>query len=227
MADRTESLVYTRDASRRIDAEAASDYGIQGIVLMENAARGVAAIAHRMASAAGGPARIVLVCGSGNNGGDGWAAARHLTALGHRCRIIATAPPRPESDAETNASIAKRMKIPVDMGGEVEIPEADLVIDAILGTGLDREVAGSAAAWIEAINHSSAPVLAVDLPSGMDADSGRALGHAVRADRTATFVGWKAGFLDETGRDLLGRIEVVEIGIPEVLKQRHGRPARA
>ncbi|HBZ97602.1 MAG TPA: bifunctional ADP-dependent NAD(P)H-hydrate dehydratase/NAD(P)H-hydrate epimerase, partial [Phycisphaerales bacterium] len=69
--------------------------------------------------------------------------------------------------------------------------------------------------------------LAVDLPSGMDADSGRALGHAVRADRTATFVGWKAGFLDETGRDLLGRIEVVEIGIPEVLKQRHGRPARA
>tara|TARA_Y100000589_G_scaffold144843_1_gene138464 strand:- start:13396 stop:14079 length:684 start_codon:yes stop_codon:yes gene_type:complete len=226
MEDATERLVYTRDASRRIDEEAAATYGIPGIVLMENAARGVAAIAHRMVARAGRPARILLVCGTGNNGGDGWAAARHLTTLGHRCRIAAVGAPRPGSDAETNAEISTRMEIPSVTGGPTGFSDADLVIDALFGTGLDRDVTGLAKEWIEAINGCSRPVLAVDVPSGLDADLGRPLGHAVRADRTATFVGWKAGFVEESARAWTGGIEIVGIGIPDVLKRRHGRPRR-
>lgn len=225
MHDQTNRLEYTRDAIRLVDAEAISIYGIPGIELMENAARGVTGCAQRMVESLGRPARILVVCGTGNNGGDGWAAARQLAHAGHQCVIAATGEPRPDSDAQTNAAIAARMELPTTMGGPPAVPDVDLIIDALLGTGLDREVTGPAAAWIDAINRSPVPVLAVDLPSGMDADTGQPLGKAVRADCTVTFVGWKVGFRAPAAAPLLGRVEVAGIGIPAVLAERHGRPA--
>jgi NAD(P)H-hydrate epimerase len=224
MHDPMNNLVYSRDAVRRVDAEAVSTFGIPSIVLMENAACGVANCAHRMVATIGRPARILVVCGTGNNGGDGWAAARHLTILGHECTIAATGEPQPGSDARTNADIAQRMKLPFAIGEPPAITDVDLVIDALLGTGLARDVTGPAAAWIDAINNAPMPVLAVDLPSGMDADTGLPRGTAVRADCTVTFVGRKLGFLESTAPSRLGRVEIVDIGVPTILKQRHGRP---
>ena len=215
-------LVYSREAVRHVDAEAIAHYGIPGIVLMENAARGAADLAHGMLTALDRPARILVACGTGNNGGDGWAAARHLSNRGHDVRIAALGPSREDSDAAVNARIAEVMRLPVETNAELDASGADLVIDALLGTGLDRDVSGRARDWIEAINAQSTPVLALDLPSGLDADTGRPLGTAIKADCTATFVGWKHGFLEEEATAWLGRVEVIDIGVPLLLKERHG-----
>ena len=216
-------LIYSREAVRRVDAEAIASYGIPGIVLMENAARGSADLAHDMLAALDRPARILVACGTGNNGGDGWAAARHLSNRGHDVRIAALGPSREGSDAAVNARIAEAMRLPVETDVALNASGVDLVIDALLGTGLDRDVSGRARDWIEAINAQSAPVLALDLPSGLDTDTGRPLGTAIRADCTATFVGWKQGFLEDGAATWLGRVEVIDIGIPLLLKVRHGR----
>ncbi|MDG1899964.1 MAG: NAD(P)H-hydrate epimerase [Phycisphaerales bacterium] len=215
-------LVYSRDAARRIDADAIETYGIPGIVLMENAARGAADLACDMLATRDHPCRIVVACGTGNNGGDGWAAARHLSNRGHLVRIATIGPCRPGSDAAINERIAGAMDLTVE--SRLDLDGSDLIVDALLGTGLDRAVDGRTRDWIEAINAHGAPVLSMDVPSGLDADSGMPLGTAISADRTATFVGWKKGFLENDASRWLGRIHTVEIGIPTTLKERHGHP---
>lgn len=215
-------LIYSREAARRIDADAIETYGIPGIVLMENAARGAAELACDMLAARDRPSRIVVACGTGNNGGDGWAAARHLCNRGHLVHVSTIGPCRPGSDAAVNERISRGMDLSI--GSRLDLDEPDLIVDAMLGTGLDRAVEGRTRDWIEAINAHPAPVLSMDLPSGLDADSGMPLGTAIRADRTATFVGWKKGFLEKSASRWLGRVHVVEIGIPQSLKRRHGHP---
>jgi len=217
-------LVYTREAVRRVDADAMSHYGMHGIVLMENAARGAARLANGLLAPLERPARILVACGTGNNGGDGWAAARHMANRGHDVRIAALGPSREGSDAAVNARIATAMQLPVDTNAALDASGVDLVIDALLGTGLDRDVTGRARNWIEVINAQPMPVLAMDLPSGLDADTGRPLGAAIEADCTATFVGWKQGFLNKGATTWLGRVEVIDIGVPRLLKERYGQP---
>lgn len=225
--------MFSRSAARAVDRGAIDEYGLPGIVLMENAARGVATAAMQLAPAG----RIVIVCGTGNNGGDGWAAARHLANAGRDIVIIMLGEPDPRSDAAINRRVVQRMGLATMIADTSESTEpasvlhgAGLVIDAIFGTGLSRPVEhGPARTWIDAVNASGRPVLAVDLPSGLDADLGHPLGVAVRATRTVTFLGPKPGFLVPGAETWTGTWSVADIGVPIDLRSRFGTvmPRRA
>ena len=194
------------------------DYASPGIVLMENAARGIAEIATGMVPV-GSP--VAIVCGPGNNGGDGFAAARHLANSGYQPRLHLAVPPeslKPGSDPAVNFAIASAMGIP--LRDALDLEDAALVLDAVFGTGLQREVREPFRAVLETIRDAGCPVLAVDLPSGLDADTGAVLGVCVRADVTATMVAPKTGFLIGEGPGHVGRVEVVDIGAPAAILAR-------
>jgi NAD(P)H-hydrate epimerase len=223
---RTEYML-DRESVRQVDRAAIEEYGIPGVVLMENAARGLASVALAMLrDASGDPPSVLIVCGSGNNGGDGYALGRHLHNAGVRVTFAALGAPRGGSDAATNRNIALKMglgEVPAARAGEHL--DRDLIVDGIFGTGLDRPVRGEAAEIIDLINESSRPVLAIDVPSGLDCDTGRPLGTAIRATRTVTFVGRKPALNDPGARAFVGEVSVADIGAPVELLQRFGRPA--
>lgn len=180
--------------------------GIPGMALMEAAGAAVAAEAARLAP--DGP--VVVVAGPGNNGGDGFVAARLLAAAGRPVQLLLHGDPaRLRGDAAT-----ARDRWPGGVAPAVPpLPEAALVIDALFGAGLDRPLAGAAAALVAAMDAHPAPVLAVDLPSGLAADTGQVLGAAARAAATVTFFRRKPGHLLEPGRSLCGRLVLADIGI--------------
>ena len=221
-----QELVLSRDQVREVDRRAIDYYGIPGIVLMENASRGLAQFARQELAGSSSP-RVAIVTGTGNNAGDGFAVARHLhNAQCSPIVLIAGPEPRIAGDARINLQIIKRMGLclklltqdqrGLDQLGD-ELQRADLVIDAIFGTGLSGQVRGFYKDVIEQINSSSTPVLAVDIPSGLDCDTGQPLGLAVRAQTTVTFVARKIGF-DAPGADAYtGQVFVVDIGAPREL----------
>ena len=218
--------ILDRESVRAVDRAAVEEYGIPGIVLMENAARGLADQALRMlAEAPNSHPTALIVCGSGNNGGDGYALGRHLHNAGVNVVLVHLGEPRAGADAAIHREICQKM-------GLCEVPlekiatraDADLIVDAIFGTGLDRAVRGPAAQAIEWINGPSAPVLAVDVPSGLDCDTGEVLGTAVRADCTVTFVAKKPGLIKAAAKEYVGKVVVADIGAPIELVQRLGRP---
>lgn len=222
--------VFDRDAVRAVDRLAIDEFGIPGLVLMENAARGVAEQAMRMLADHAGPPRVLIVCGSGNNGGDGYALARHLHNRAVDVVIAALGQPQPKSDAGVNRVICEKMRLTIidadqllRADGTSDSAEYALIVDAIFGTGLDRQVSGAAAELIRWINNSERSVLAVDVPSGLDCDSGLPLGACVRASATVTFVGMKSGFLELAAQKWLGEISVADIGVPRELVERLGR----
>lgn len=219
-----EIIVFDRQAVRAVDRAAIEEYGIPGILLMENAARGLLAHALKMLAP---QSRVLIVCGSGNNGGDGYALARHLHNHDVSLLIASLGEPKPQSDAGINRTICDKMSLRQrafeEVARETNGREFDLIVDAIFGTGLDRPPAGAAAEAIDWINRAQRPVLAVDVPSGMDCDTGRPLGLCVKATATVTFVGMKAGFLDFEAQKLLGDVVVADIGAPRELIERFGR----
>lgn len=232
---KTAGPVLTRDAVRAVDRDAIEQYGIPSIVLMENAAIGLTAQALRMLEAmedGAAPKRVAIICGSGNNGGDGYAMARHLHNAGVTVTVIALKQPRGGTDAAVNAQICLRMSIKrIDLDGAESVEraaglmgEADLLVDALFGTGLDRPLEGDVAHLIETINASGRPVLAVDLPSGLDCDTGDVLGTAVRATATVTFVARKPCCERIDAQQYLGEVSVAPIGAPDELIDRHGQP---
>jgi NAD(P)H-hydrate epimerase len=173
-------------------------------------------------------ARCLILCGPGNNGGDGGVVARHLDAWGHSVRVVWFA--RPDGlrgDAATQWTILARSGLDQTAWEDESsvTPErldalldgADWIIDALLGTGLSRPVEGVLRTVIEAINRAGKSVLALDLPSGLDADRGVPLGAAVRARATATFVAPKLGFSAPGASDYTGEVVVVDIGLPRCL----------
>ena len=167
---------------------------------------------------------MLIVCGGGNNGGDGYALARHLHNAGVTPILLPLPEPRPDTDAATNLAICRAMNLREIGAGEVDSPvaDADLVVDGIFGTGLDRPATDDAADVIQWINTTKRPVLAVDVPSGLDCDTGEPLGAAVRADRTVTFVAVKPGMLRAKARPYIGKVVVVGIGAPIELIERYG-----
>ena len=183
--------------------------GVPGLTLMRRAGQAVAEAARRGLEAG---SCIAVLCGAGNNGGDGYVAASRLRGFGFAVRLFALAPPSAATDAAQAAEL---------WGGPVEPfsafqPEAfGLVIDALLGAGLTRAVTGDCAALIERLNAAGRHVLAVDLPSGVDGDTGAVMGVAVRAQRCVTFFRAKPGHYLYPGRGLVGALEVVDIGIDE------------
>jgi len=219
--------VLSREAVRSVDRGAIDDYGIPGIVLMENASRALAKAALEMLGGRRGKL-VLVICGSGNNGGDGWALARHLHNAGMRVVVAAMGEPRSADDAGVNCAVCRKMGIEeVGVDRLEAYGSADLIVDAIFGTGLDREVKGSALEVIEWINGTGRPVLAVDVPSGLDCDTGRPLGASVKARRTVSFVGYKPAFGVLEAQGYVGEVEVGEIGVPIELVERFGTPLPA
>ena len=207
--------LYTAVQVRELDRRAIEDYGIDGYTLMCRAGRAVlGAVRARFPEAR----RLLVCCGGGNNGGDGYVVARLAEAAGLQVGVYAQSPP------ERLSGDARRAYRDWKSGGGslVESPEAeavDVIVDALLGTGLDREVRDDYAALIGRINAAGPPVIAVDVPSGLSADTGMPLGTAVRADVTVTFIGRKRGL--ETGRaaDFVGELRFDALQTPESIHQ--------
>jgi NAD(P)H-hydrate epimerase len=212
-------LALSRDEVRSVDRWAIGKLGLPSIVLMENAGRGAAESLLR--SDPSGP--VCVVAGGGNNGGDGYVIARHLANAGIEVEVLSLVPmDKLSGDAEINAKVAANLQIPIralSRPDELRVMRSRLdrvtwIVDALLGTGLTSNVRSPFEDAIRAINESPARVLAVDVPSGLDCDTGKPLGIAVRADRTVTFVALKKGFLNPEASRWLGEIEVAGIGVP-------------
>ena len=218
--------IVTAAQMREIDRRAIEEYGIPGVVLMENAGLRLVEFIRQLEC---GP-RIVVVAGKGNNGGDGFVAARHLNGE-KDVSVWTTADVGDyQGDALINLHILHKLQIPCVNLREAEalarleakLATADLVVDALLGTGVTRDVDPFYAQVIRCINETTVPVLAVDIPSGISADTGTALGHAVRANFTVTFALPKRGLLLFPGAAHTGELEVADIGIPPSLLVGHG-----
>ena len=207
-----------------IDREAMTRYGIPGLILMENAGLQVVGLIRKLRPDRGNGS-IIILCGKGNNGGDGFVIARHLKRLGYCVETWAVDPVSDyQGDAAVNYRILLNTGCEVHLVGEKyplgrlkDLNSSDLIVDALLGTGIGRKVSGIYEELIEAINSSSASVVSVDIPSGISADSGEVMGTAVRADYTVTFALPKRGLLHFPGAGYSGRLFVADIGIPEAL----------
>jgi ADP-dependent NAD(P)H-hydrate dehydratase / NAD(P)H-hydrate epimerase len=182
--------------------------GIAGKTLMENAGRAVAEAV--MAQHPPG-SKVAVVAGTGNNGGDGFVAARHLLEAGYRVAVHLIG--RRDAIRGDAANAARQWQAPVETG-PLDLAGAHIIIDALFGAGLDRPVAGDALAAIVAMNGARVPVIAVDLPSGINGTTGAVLGGAVNASRTVTFFRKKPGHLLLPGRNHCGQVQVAQIGIP-------------
>ena len=216
--------VVSRAQMRAFDAHAIERWLVPGVVLMENAGRGAADVLVRelLGGEARG-ARVVVVCGTGKNGGDGFVVARHLLVRGAEPTVfLAGDEARVAGDARTHLEAwrgvggAIHVLGPGDpssvLGGATR--GADVVVDALFGTGLTRPIDGWLAEVVRAMNAPSARRFAIDLPSGLDADTGATLGVAFEAHATATFAHPKLGLLTPAGAKLGGRVHVVDIGVP-------------
>lgn len=211
--------IATRGIIRDIDKKSIEKYGIPGLVLMENAGRATADVIiaeypYTQAAA--------VFAGGGNNAGDGFVIARQLISEGIEVvTYLASDPRKYKGDALTNYRALKKLggEI-VDLGGSLrKYRTADIIIDALLGTGIEREVTGFYKKVIEFINSQSAPVISVDLPSGLDADTGHPLGTAVEADITVTYALPKIGTSVYPGVDYAGDVFLANITTPEVLEK--------
>jgi hydroxyethylthiazole kinase-like uncharacterized protein yjeF len=208
----------TASEMRELDRQAIEGYGIPGVVLMENAGRGVVSeMIHAWGKVAGG--RYVVFCGKGNNGGDGLVIARHLHNKGAKVSVRLFSS-RMKGDALTNLEIARKMGIEIkpvsrDLKSETAlVRHADAVIDAIFGTGLKSEIDKTYRAVIGMINAHAKRVVAVDIPSGVDSDMGGIMGAAIRADMTVTFGLPKRGLYLYPGAQMAGKVRVLDISIP-------------
>ena len=245
----------SREEIRCLDVQAVQSISLPVSVLMENAGRGAATwfaeLVGSMPPDTGGrpfsmplgapthdvprgPAlpKVLVLCGPGNNGGDGAVLARHLDAWGFTVRVVwFAAKSQLREDASLQWTILENSKIdqstwldahPSDSAAgfglfTARVSDAEWLVDGLLGTGLSRSVKGPLFGVIELMNRSGKPILALDLPSGLDSDTGQPLGTAVRAMATATFVAGKLGFSRPGAIDYTGQIAVIDIGLPRCL----------
>lgn len=218
--------LFDGQAGRRFDALAVKRYGLSILQLMEAAGAGVARIvAGELAECKG--RRVSVIAGKGANGGDGFVAARHLMAAGVEVKVFCTEPiDSIRGEASVNAAIwmkmggsVARLSTPRDIERHsAEIRSSDVIVDALFGTGLSSDVKGVAAKIIDLVNGTSSRVVAVDIPSGIDASTGGRLGAAVEADVTAAMAAPKIGSYLYPGRACSGRVEAVDIGLsPEII----------
>ena len=218
----------TCDEIRELDRRAIHDFGLPGVVLMENAGRGAADLLTGRLGASG---RIVVVCGKGNNAGDGFVIARHLENRGLEVEVLLAAPAENLSgDAAVFHHVLVHAKTPIrDLSGGTSAEwikalsdeKPTWIVDALLGTGLKGPAREPFATAIEAVNAVRIPVFAVDLPSGLDGDSGSPAGACVRASHTGTFAARKIGFDKPASRAWTGEVHVLDIGLPAARIRRY------
>lgn len=212
----------TRAEVRDIDRRAIEGIGIPGIVLMENAGRGAAELLVSL----GVEGRVAICAGKGNNGGDGFVIARHLENRGYAVQVLLFADPQGlRGDAATNYGILRAGGTPMlvvdadaDSGNWArQLRDCAWIADALLGTGTQGAIRDPMLSHIQRINDAGRPVLAIDLPSGLDCDTGHPLGACVRASHTATFVARKRGFDTPSVEQWTGEVHVIDIGVPRRL----------
>jgi NAD(P)H-hydrate epimerase len=219
-------VVMTRDEVRAFDSWAINEVGIPGVVLMENAGRSCAELIKEKLAEIVSP-KVCIFCGTGNNGGDGYVIARHLLNGGFGVTVVLCGErSKVKGDAKINLDILERMGEPIeelgleegDIGGRVKdfAAGADMVVDGLFGTGLKGELGDEYKELIEGMNALGRPILAVDIPSGLDCDSGQPLGSAIKASYTVTFVAVKKGFIHQgrasSAAEYTGDIFVASIG---------------
>jgi hydroxyethylthiazole kinase-like uncharacterized protein yjeF len=209
----------SRAEVRAFDMHAIETLGIPGPILMENAGRGAAEILRGLG--ANGP--VVIVCGHGNNGGDGFVMARHLA--NRQINVVCMTFAKLEdfsADALLHLKIVQKLGIPVHFFTDVTcriqeitavLADSDWIVDALFGTGLSGPVRTPMDRVIDLINASGKRVLAVDIPSGLDCDTGEPLGATIRAQHTVTFVAPKLGFRNPESEQFTGHVHVVDIGV--------------
>ncbi len=223
---------FTSAEMRAYDRLAIEELGLPGVVLMENAGAGATSIALTLLDSPAG-ARVLVACGPGQNGGDGWVVARRLANAGCDVHVASTvAIDALRGDSAIHARVAVLMGVahevvdePEDPRWRLQLERADLVVDALLGTGAQGLPRGAVRFAIEAIvaraGEPGAPrILALDLPSGLDADTGARPGLCIRAHATATFAAQKTGFDGPGAIDFLGAVHVVDLGLPRTLLDR-------
>ncbi len=224
-------LVYGKEM-QDLDRYTIEEFGIPGLILMENAGRGTAELIIQKFPAEARQG-VLVICGPGNNGGDGFVIARHLQQRNFPVRVFCLAAEEKfRGDALVNFRIARDLGLiegyileEKDLSLlETPLKESGLIVDAIFGTGLTREVTGRFAKVISLINHSPKPVVAVDIPSGLSADTGRPLGIAIKADLTATMALPKVGQIIFPGKEFVGELEIIDISMPAFLIEKLAPP---
>ena len=210
-------LLVTAQEMRLLDKISIRDFHIPSETLMENAGQGVAAAIQKWISKRSlKKASVAIFLGKGNNAGDGLVAARYLTQNGHAVSLIplyseGLSPDTQKQLKKLESFRLRKLSFPKDVE---KILECDLFVDAIFGTGLDKEITGSTKELIQWMNESGKAIMAVDIPSGLSANTGRPHGIAIHAQTTVTF-GWpKIGFYGESAKEYTGLVEVIDIGIP-------------
>jgi len=216
-------VVMTRDQVRAVDSWAINELGVPGVVLMENAGRSCAELIKDKLASVANP-KVCIFCGTGNNGGDGYVIARHLLNSGFKVVVVICGNrSKIKGDAKINMDILERLGQPIEQLSltDGDIPrlvktfaaDAGMVIDSLFGTGLAGQLSDEYKQLIESINAAGCPILAVDIPSGLDCDSGQPLGAAIRATYTVTFVAVKKGFTSSgDAAQYTGEVFVASIG---------------
>lgn len=221
--------IATSTQMQALDRQTIEDIGIPGLVLMENAGRGTAEIIISCFSRELSEKGALVVAGPGNNGGDGFVIARHLCQAGFRAGIVLLAPwEKFRGDALVNLEIVKSLEIPVfpcfneeNISKQaVMFDNAGVIVDALFGTGLGRDVEGRFAVSVNLMNVSPAPTVSVDIASGLSADTGHPMGIAVKADMTCTMAIPKVGHITWPGSGYTGDLRIIDIGIPDFLVEK-------
>lgn len=227
--------VATAAEMRELDRRTIEEYGLPGIALMENAGREVARKVEEILGGAAGR-KVCIFAGKGNNGGDGFVAARHLAGSGAAVTVfLAGSPEGVGGDARINLDVLAAAGGEISqVSGQREMDRvalaaalADCLVDALLGTGFRGEVSGELAEMVKILNTAGKPVVAVDIPTGIDADTGQVCGVAVRASHTVTFALPKPGLLLQPGAEHAGAVTVAGIGFPARLLAEAALPQSA
>lgn len=216
-------VVMSRDEVRAFDAWAINELGIPGVVLMENAGRSCAEFIKKELAGVVNP-KVCIFCGTGNNGGDGYVIARHLLNSGFEVVVVICGDRnKVKGDAKTNLDVLEGLGRSIeqlnlddgDIPGRVKTfaADADMLVDGLFGTGLSGQLSDEYKQLVESINAEHCPILAVDIPSGLDCDAGEPLGAAIRASYTVTFVAVKKGFRAAKASAYTGEIFVASIGV--------------
>lgn len=219
--------IVNADQMRELDRRASQEFGVPSIILMENAGMRAFDLIYSILCETGAH-RVAIVCGRGNNGGDGFVVARHLHQVSAEVQAFLVGKKEEvKGDARVNLEIAEKSGIPVaeirDIGSlRIALAHSDLIVDALFGTGIKGEITGLAGEVIDAINACGRPVVAIDLPSGLDADTGQICGRCVVADATVTFGLPKIGLAIYPGAQYAGEVNVVDIGIPPIAFETSG-----
>ena len=220
-------IVLNASEMSQVDRTTIDEVQIPGVVLMENAGCGVVEEIERILGDVFDK-QVVIFCGKGNNGGDGYVIARHLYNRGAKVAVfLAGEKEKIKGDALINLNILENMGIEAREIASMEqipsFPQLDLIVDALLGTGVTGPVVGFLSELIEYMNSLNSPIISVDLPSGMETDTGAVYGACIKAEMTVTMAHLKTGMLFSPARDMAGEIVVVDISVPPgVSDQLHG-----